>query len=263
MRIYRLAFLVVGMAVVSSAPATAQVIFSDGFESYASGSNLDGQGGWVNFGSSTLTTVSSTQAQSGINSMRLEEGPNPPDGYGSDVYRNFGPLITSGIVNFSFAQFVETGVDTAGNLFVSTQAMPTTFQPGVWIMTASGPGGTPAAGTNVIVTRGATDAPLGTVPQVFGAWANHSLTVNLDANTFDYTYNGSPVVTGGVWDTVTTDGVSFGGMNFWMQFGNLNGVNNFMYFDNFSLTVVPEPSSMALAGLGLAGATWWRRKKSK
>jgi hypothetical protein len=263
MRALKLVCLAAGVAFLVPAPASAQ-IFSDGFESYVAGSNINGQGGWVDFGGALITTVSSTQAQTGLNSMRLEEGPpgGAMPGYGSDVYRNFGPLITTGTINLSFAQFVDTGVDTVGNLFISTGAMPTTFQGGLWILTASGPGGTPAPGTNLILTRGATDAPLAPpVAQVFGAWANHSLTVNLDANTFDYSYNGSPVVTGGIWDTVPGDGVSFGGINFWMQFGNANAVNNFMYFDNFNLTVVPEPSSIALASLAMAGAAWWRRKR--
>ena len=64
----------VAVGLVVSGQASAQ-IFSDGFESYAAGSNINMQGGWTDFGGALITSVSSTQAHSGANSMRLEEGP--------------------------------------------------------------------------------------------------------------------------------------------------------------------------------------------
>jgi hypothetical protein len=34
-----------------------------------------------------------------------------------------------------------------------------------------------------------------------------------------------------------------------------------LYWDNASLTLVPEPSTLALLGLGMAGAMIWRRRQ--
>jgi hypothetical protein len=258
MKIFTRFGVAVAVGLVVSGQASAQ-IFSDGFESYAAGSNINMQGGWNDFGGALLTTVSSTQAHTGANSMRLEEGPpgGAMPGYGSDVYRNFGPQITSGIINYRYWQFVEAGVDTIAFQYHSTGVMPTTFATGLEIRGAADGTTGVAPGSTLMAIQGTTI--VGTAPQVFGAWAEHNMTINLDANTFTYSYNGMPLVTNGTWDAAAPP--EFGGINYWMQFGNANAVNNFVYYDDFTLTIVPEPTSMALAGLGLAGATWWRRRR--
>src|SRR5262245_5975945 len=107
--------IVVAAFFMVPAPATAQVIFSDGFETYAAPGVLPPQGGWNDFGGSQPITVSTTRAHTGTKSMRLSEGTDTlggtSSGYGSDIFRNFGATpITSGIVNFSFWQFVDTAV---------------------------------------------------------------------------------------------------------------------------------------------------------
>src|SRR5437764_258625 len=82
-----------------------------GIESYPVGTFANpAQNGWTDFGGTQPVTISTTQAHSGTNSMRLAEGAGGANGgYGSDVYRNFIPsgVITSGTVNFSYWQFIE------------------------------------------------------------------------------------------------------------------------------------------------------------
>ncbi len=250
--------IVAGIFLCVPASASAQV-FTDNFDSYVTGSVLPPQGGWSDFGGTQPITVSSTQAFSGPNSMRLQEGTGGANqGYGSDIFRNFGGLITSGTVTFSYRQFVEPTVDTIAFNYISTGAMPTTFATGLDIRTVADGTGALAGGTTVLAVQGA--MIVGSAPQVFGAWAAHNLVVNLNANTFSYSYNGSPVAAG-VWDA--TAPVSFGGINFWMQFNNPNNLQDFVYYDDFSLSVVPvpEPSSMLLAPLGFAAWKLRRRKK--
>ncbi len=249
---------VAGITLFAPAPASAQV-FTDNFDTYVTGSTLPPQGGWADFGGTQPITVSATQAFSAPNSMRLQEGTSANSGYGSDIFRNFfGAPITTGTVTFSYRQFVEPTVDTMAFNFISTGAMPSTFQTGLDIRTVADGTGALAGGTTVLAVQGATI--VGSAPQVFGAWAAHNLVVNLDANTFTYGYNGSPVAAG-VWDAAAP--VSFGGINFWMQFNNPNGLQDFVYYDDFSLSVVPvpEPSSMLLAPLGFAAWKLRRRKK--
>jgi hypothetical protein len=84
--------------------------------------------------------------------------------------------------------------------------------------------------------------------------------VNLATNTYNFSYNGNQIVTGLQWDRTPGDGVSFGGLDFWMQLGNANAVNEFVYYDDFSLVAVPEPSSLLLAPIGFAFFKLRRRR---
>lgn len=247
--------------------ASAQIIFSDGFESYAAGT-LPPQGGWTDFGGSQPITVSTTQAHTGANSMRLSEGTDTlggtSSGYGSDVFRNFLPsgVVNSGMVNLSWWQFVEPQVDSVAFMYISTGRMPTTFQTGLDLRTdtvgASGVG----VGQLVVQDVGGTTPTLIAAPQtiISGAWVQHSITIDFVANLYSYNYNGATVVANAMWDTTPGDGVSLGGIDFWMQLGNANAVNNFVYYDDFSLVTVPEPSSLLLAPIGLA---FWKLRRRK
>jgi hypothetical protein len=260
--------LAVGAALCGLAsPASAQLIFSDGFESYPGGT-LPPQGGWTDFGGSQPIVVSTTQAHSGTNSMRLSEGTDTiggtTSGYGSDIFRNFLPTgtITSGTVNFAFWQFIEPAVDSVAFVYISTGRMPDTFQTGLDLRgdTINSIG----FGNSLLVVQDVAGQPtaFGLRPIVTGRWVEYNMTINLSANTYTFSYDGV-AATAGTWDTTPGDGVSLGGMDVWMQNGNANAVNNFVYYDDFTMTVVPvpEPSAVLLTPFGLGLWAYRRRRR--
>lgn len=261
--------LVVGISLVSSAPVSAQA-FTEGFETYPVGLFVPPTvNGWTDFGGSQPINISTTQAFAGTKSMRLSEGTDTiggqTTGYGSDVYRDFLPtgVVSGGKYQFSWRQFTETGVDSIGFMYISTGRVGLgNFATGLDLRSSAAATGN-AAGTNMLVVQdvGATPTLFGTAPQVFGAWSFFDVFIDLDNNMYNLSYNGSPVVTGLQWDRNPGDGVTLGGFDFWMQIGNADAVNKFVYYDNFSLVAVPEPSSMLLAPIGLAGWKLLRRRK--
>jgi len=265
--------LCVGVTLLAPSQSSAQV-FTDGFEAYPTGTFATvPTNGWTDFGGTQPVVISTTQAHSGTKSMRLAEGANAGNpvspGYGSDIFRNFLPAgtTTSGKYVFSYWQFVETGVDTMAFNFHSTGFINAVtgagFQTGLDLRTASDPAGALQGGNGILAVQqvGTSNIIFGSATQIFGAWAQHNLFIDLDNNTYNYTYNGSPVVTGLQWDRDTSDGVSLGGFDFWMQFNNTNNTTNFVYYDDFSLTAVPEPTSMLLAPMG--GLLFWKLRRRK
>ncbi len=242
--------------------AFAQI--NDGFESYAPGT-LPPQGGWIDFGGTQPVTVSTTQAHSGTKSMRLSEGTDAVSpGYGSDVYKNFLPAggYTSGTVTFSFWQFIEPTVDSEIFMYISNGRMPATFETGLDLRADAANADT--FGSSMLVVQDETGGPTlqaAPVPLVKGRWVQHSMTVNLTTDRYNYSYDGVQLVTGAEWDknpTPGTTGSTIGGIDFWMQRGNADGVNAFVYYDDF-LTVVPEPTTALASVLGL---TLVRRRRA-
>jgi hypothetical protein len=257
--------LVLAALLGAQAPVSAQ-IFSDGFESYPVGV-LPPQGGWNDFGGSQPITVSTLQAHSGTRSMRLSEGTDTQGGattgYGSDVWLNFAAAPISGrIVNFRYWQFVESSVDSIAFMYISTGAMPNSFQTGLDLRAGATTAGN-VFGPNMLVVQDQGGQPtlMAARPIVTGRWVEYNMTINLVANRFDMSYDGVSVISNGQWDTTPGDGVTLGGMDFWMQLGNANGINNGVFYDDFSLVQVPEPSALLLAPLavGLVMFRRWRQ----
>lgn len=234
------------------APVSAQP-FNDGFESYPLGS-FTSQGGWEDFGGFILPSVSTLQAHSGSQSLRLSEGTGSGNGYGSDVWRNFSASPISGkVLNFSYWQFIENSVDSIGFMYLSTGAMDNTFQTGLDLRVGATSAGNAFGGNLLVVQDIAGQATLMVSPvsKIMGRWVEYNMTIDLIANTYNMSYDGASVVSGLQWDTTPGDGVTFGGIDFWMQVGNANGINAAVFYDDFRLVEVPEPSTLLLAPLGL------------
>jgi hypothetical protein len=236
--------------------------FNDGFETYGLGT-LPPQGGWTDFGGTQAVTVSNVQAHSGTKSMRLLEGAGGANnGYGSDVFKNFFPggPATTGAYNLTYWQFMETGMDTVSFMYLTTGSLPTTFATGLDLR--ADPHGGSGVGAGMLVVQD-TPNPTLQVPAislVTGRWVEHSIDIDLGANTYTYRYDGVARVTNGTWDTTPGNGVALGGLNFWVQVGNANGTTQAVYFDDFSLTAIPSPASAALLVIpGVLGARRRRR----
>lgn len=249
--------LVVAAMLSGSTPVSAQ-IFSDGFESYPVG-NFTSLGRWNDFGGAEPLSISTAQAHSGTRSLRLGESTG---NYGSDVYLNFQNAPINGkIVNLSYWQFIESSVDTIGFMYISTGAMPSAFQTGLDLRAGATSAGN-VFGANMLTVQdiSATPTLMASRPNITGRWVEYNLTIDLVANKFDMLYDGASVLTGAQWDTTPGDGVTLGGIDFWMQLGNANGINNSVYYDDFRLVEVPEPSALVLAPIGLLLLKFRRRR---
>jgi len=269
---FSLRLLAVGI-LACAAPAFGQIV--DGFESYSAGSFPGG--GWTDFGGSQPIIVSTTQAHTGTKSMRLSEGTDTiggtTTGYGSDVYKNFLPAggytsATHSSVQFSYWQYIDPSVDSVGFMYISTGRMPTTFESGLDLR-ADSPNQYTFGSSLLVVQDNNGDPNMPTlqaspVALVKGRWVNYSLTVNLTANTYNFSYDGTQLVTNVQWDRTPGNGVTVGGLDFWNQLGNANGVNAFIYYDDFNTvaTAVPEPATASVALLGFGALAAARRRRA-
>lgn len=249
---------------VAAVAVPAQANWFDGFESYALG-NLPPQGGWTDFGGTQPIVVSNTQAHSGTQSMRLSEGTGVvggSGGYGSDVYLNIpGSVFNSGQHTLSYWQYVDPGVDSVSFMYISTGSMPNNFQTGLDLrMDLPNFYG---FGSSLLIVQDIGGQPTlvaNPVPAVTGRWVEHRMDVDLTANLYNYTFDGVTRVSNAQWDTTPGDGVNLGGINFWMQLGNTDGVNRFVYFDDFSLVTIPEPTiGLLMVLVGVACSALRRR----
>jgi len=90
-------------------PASAQ--WADGFESYAPGSPIEGQGGWDSWTGTTTypyNTVDAGLAFSGVQSLRVVGSVSGCAGCSDTVYE-FSPAITTGVWKLSVQQYVPSG----------------------------------------------------------------------------------------------------------------------------------------------------------
>lgn len=173
----------------STAPATNQSVlpalgilgWSDNFDSYVTGSQIHGQGGWKGWANDPAAgaLVSDAQASSAPNSVAIVGASDlvqPFSGYTSGVWilsaRQFIPADFSGQSYF----IVQNRYDDAGmDLSWSVQVIHDSA-----LGTVANDGG----------------ANPGSTPYVTDTWADIRLVIDLDADEQTYFYNGTPVYTG-------------------------------------------------------------------
>jgi len=109
-------FLASGAAAALVLTASASAQYSEGFESYANGSPIEGQGGWKNWdtcatGNRTYNRVVDAQASSGSQSLRMIGSMDPVNGnFASDtVYELNNPNFTTGVWEFTCQTYIPSG----------------------------------------------------------------------------------------------------------------------------------------------------------
>jgi hypothetical protein len=160
--------------------STASAQFSDGFETYANGSAIEGQGSWGNWdGVNTLyNTVSNAQASTGSQSLSIVGSGDPACNFCSDTVSPLGGPYTSGQWVFTCKQWIPS---TFGG---------TTY----WIMLNQFAAGGPYSwsvqvnmnGSTLLVSPDINGAALSQGPNqypiVFDAWVELRAEIDLDAD---------------------------------------------------------------------------------
>ena len=222
-----------------STSASAVTVFDETFETYTLGDS-SGQGGWVDFGGTRLANIVDTIANGGTQSIEFSTSP----GYGSDSTLDLASPITSGQLVLSFDLYQPTGFDGNAHIFLSRGPTLTgTFDEGMHLF------GDGTAGTFF-------DTGSPTTPLLIDQWVPVMVNIDLDANTATASYGGTQIYNG-AWNNGGASPTQFQGINIWAAEGLNVAVFN---IDNLTLEVIPEPSGVALLGLGIAGLTLRRRR---
>ena len=225
--------LAFGAAAVLALPAFVCADWYDDFDSYAVGSGLHGQGGWVGWGGDPTWDAYVTDLYSYSPSNSLESTLD------TDIVQEFDGY-TAGQWTFTAWQYVPTGFEGESFfILLNTYGAVNNWSTQVGFDSATG------------LVESQFEAA--TLPIIFDQWVELRVEIDLDLDTQDIYYGGTLLSSKG-W----TDGVSGGGAL------NIGAVDLFaqgaspIYYDSMSL--VPAPGVLALLGCaGLFGITRRRR----
>ena len=149
----------------------AVVVFADGFESYAAGSSLQGQGGWKGWAGdgNAAAPASNEQAFSGTNSVKIIGT--------ADLVHEFA--VTGGKVIFRAMQYIPTG-STGTSFFILMNQY-------------NDPGNGLDWSVQTEFKLG--DKTVGALPLVFDTWVEVKCVIDLDENTVSRYYGGQLIGT--------------------------------------------------------------------
>lgn len=238
-----LAMFAIGMV----ASATAQ--WSDDFDSYATGSQVIGQGGWNGWDNNAAAggLVSGAQSQSAPNSIAVVGSSDlvrPVTGANSGQWLltadMFVPADYTGISYFILMNTYVPSTPAQQNWSLQMEFRAATNI----VANLGGSGNTTAAG-NITVTQ---------QPLVRDQWVPIEVLMDFDNNTHVAKYNGNEVVSG-TWAAGTGSNVAYSTVDLFANTGSV------VYYDNLNLQAVPEPSAFMALGIGIVSCLGLRRRK--
>jgi len=222
--------------VLGGLTGAASAQWSDNFDSYATGSQMHGQGGWKGWqndpGSGALT--SSFQALSAPNSVAI--------GGGSDLVHEYSG-VTSGAWTYYANVFMPTGrTGTTYFILMNRYSDAGGFQNGWW-----------SVELGLAANGGVLDNLRSETPRTMnvGAWNEIRVDFDLTANTQSTFINGD-LLSAGTWTTDGNSQLNLAVVDLYA--GNTSNV----FYDN--LRLVPEPTTMAALSLGVLAFIRRRRK---
>ena len=251
--------LICALAGVAVLPAAAMADFLDGFESYAAGSNLHGQGGWKGWDNDPAHagTASSAFAHTGTKSAAITT-PSAST-YGDDLTHEFAG-VNAGVWTFTAWQYIPGNTPSGAGRNTYLILMNTYTDGGDstvdrWSLQLKFDLATTGATANRVYddTLAAAGSP-GTnfVPIVRDAWVPIQVVIDLGADTMNASYNGSTVIS-------TTWRRGTAGANLTIQAVDLySSTTGPVYYDDLAL--VPAPAGASL--LALAGLIAGRRRRA-
>ena len=227
-----LRFVVVLLAIVGVSSVTSEVeVFKENFDSYAVGSNMNGQGGWEDW-------AGPTGAGGIVSWVGTIDSDNIVDIAGASDLVYDGWDYSSGDLTFSVMQYIPSEADTGTTYCILLSKHLADPQ---WAMQLAFD---LSAGTVVADM----DNALGSFNVLTDQWVKIEADIDLDDNTVDV-YYGDALVRSGQWSAGEVQLTSID------LFSNAADT---VYYDDVS--IVPEPMTMSLLGLG--GLALIRKRKS-
>jgi len=247
-RMIHCTLLAAGLLIGLLAPAAqSATVFSDDFDGETVGNDPSQ---WTDNSSDTNAdvSVSSTEAQSPSNSMLLDD-----DTSGAAIANATFSEITSGIVEWEFS-FFETATNTdplvPGLMRARLGNSSEDEDNGLLVITAGDGSG------NVLFRQSTTetnpDTVIGTI--ALDEWNTVRVVGDLATQMADVYFNGALAVSDQLFRNTVS---SFDAL----QFDSSAGLTGDLFIDDVSVTVIPEPASLGLLGLGGAVMLSGRRRR--
>lgn len=230
----------------SLVPAYADVVYATGFESpsFVTG-GIAGQDGWLSYNSPAASTIQNTVVASGAQAARVD----------GSVGGQHGPYYST--------TTTATSLVLSADILLTSSAASSGWQfAGLGAGLIGFAGGIDVFGTTIqAITAGF--PVIGTL--ALDVWNHVDIFLDFDAQATSIALNGTTLASGLAFcgDNGPCAGATVSSLRtvIFDSFG-AQGAADAGYLDNFSISTVPEPSTLALVGLALLGGVGASRRKS-